>query len=192
MVYTLLVTAVAKKSVTVQRSGITSAGWAVYEDSRVSTLTLTADTLTVLPNNALGSNTTNAYLPLGVTNLWNAGTSSFDFTELAVGDAVELRILVQPTTASNNTQIELDLYLGSGVNQYKVPFITTQNFQFSGLFEATRYTSFPIRNEDTRTSPAQFKVIANKDCTMQTDDFLVKVTLPVQLTRLLLKLVDVI
>jgi hypothetical protein len=176
LVYTLLVTAVAKKSVTVQRSGITSAGWAVYEDSRVSTLTLTADTLTVLPNNALGSNTTNAYLPLGVTNLWNAGTSSFDFTELAVGDAVELRILVQPTTASNNTQIELDLYLGSGVNQYKVPFITTQNFQFSGLFEATRYTSFPIRNEDTRTSPAQFKVIANKDCTMQTDDFLVKVT----------------
>ena len=176
LVYTLLVTAVAKKSVTVQRSGITSAGWAAYEDSRVSTLTLTADTLTVLPNNALGSNTTNSYLPLGVTNLWNAGTSSFDFTELAVGDAVELRLLVEPTTASNNTQIELDLYLGSGVNQYKVPFITTQNFQFAGLFEATRYTSFPIRNEDTRTSPAQFKVIANKDCTMQTDDFLVKVT----------------
>ena len=108
--------------------------------------------------------------------MWNAGTSSFDFSELSVGDAVELRILVEPTTASNNTQIEIDLYLGSGVNQYKVPFITTQNFQFAGLFEATRYTSFPIRSEDTRTSPAQFKVIANKDCTMQTDDFLVKVT----------------
>lgn len=176
VLYKLVVTAVSKKSVTVGRTGITSSGYAIYDDSMASTLTLTADTLTVVPNNALGTNTTNTYLPLGVTNLWNAGTSSFDFNELSIGDAVEIRLLVQPTTASNNTEIELDLYLGSGLNQYKVPFITTQNFQFAGLFEATRYTSFPIRDEDTRTSPAQFKAIADKNCTLQTDDFFVKVT----------------
>ena len=176
LVYTVVVTAVSKKSVTIARSGITSAGYAVYEDSKVTTTTLAAGVFTVIPNDALGTNTTNAYLPLGVTNLWNAGTSSFDFSELAVGDAVEMRIIVQPTTTSNNTEIELDLFLGSGGAQYKVPFITTQNFQFAGLFEATRYTSFPIRDEDTRTSPAQFKAIADKNCTLQTDDFFVKVT----------------
>jgi len=176
LVYTVVVTAVSKKSVTIARSGLTSAGYAVYEDSKVTTTTLAAGVLTVIPNDALGTNTTNAYLPLGVTNLWNAGTSSFDFSELAVGDAVEMRIIVQPTTTSNNTEIELDLFLGSGGAQYKVPFITTQNFQFAGLFEATRYTSFPIRDEDTRTSPAQFKAIADKNCTLQTDDFFVKVT----------------
>ena len=176
LVYTIVVTAVSKKSVTIARSGLTSAGYAVYEDSKVTTTTLAAGVFTIIPNDALGTNTTNAYLPLGVTNLWNAGTSSFDFSELAVGDAVEMRIIVQPTTASNNTEIELDLFLGSGGAQYKVPFITTQNFQFAGLFEATRYTSFPIRDEDTRTSPAQFKAIADKNCTLQTDDFFVKVT----------------
>ena len=176
LVYTVVVTAVSKKSVTIARSGLTSAGYAVYEDSRVTTTTLAAGVFTVIPNDALGTNTTNAYLPLGVTNLWNAGTSSFDFSELAVGDAVEMRIIVQPTTTNNNTEIELDLFLGSGGAQYKVPFITTQNFQFAGLFEATRYTSFPIRDEDTRTSPAQFKAIADKNCTLQTDDFFVKVT----------------
>ena len=176
LVYTVLVTAVSKKSVTIARSGITSAGYAIYEDSRVTTTTLAAGVFTVIPNDALGANTTNTYLPLGVTNLWNAGTSSFDFSELAVGDAVEMRIIVQPTTASNNTEIELDLFLGSGGAQYKVPFITTQNFQFAGVSEATRYTSFPIRDEDTRTSPAQFKAIADKNCTLQTDDFFVKVT----------------
>jgi hypothetical protein len=176
LVYTVVVTAVSKKSVTIARSGITSAGYAVYEDSKVTTTTLAAGVFTIVPNDALGTNTTNAYLPLGVTNLWNAGTSSFDFSELAVGDAVEMRIIVQPTTTSNNTEIELDLFLGSGGAQYKVPFITTQNFQFAGLFEATRYTSFPIRDEDTRTSPAQFKAIADKNCTLQTDDFFVKVT----------------
>ena len=176
LVYTVLVTAVSKKSVTIARSGLTSAGYAVYEDSRVTTTTLAAGVFTIIPNDALGTNTTNAYLPLGVTNLWNAGTSSFDFSELAVGDAVEIRIIVQPTTTNNNTEIELDLFLGSGGAQYKVPFITTQNFQFAGLFEATRYTSFPIRDEDTRTSPAQFKAIADKNCTLQTDDFFVKVT----------------
>jgi len=176
LVYTVVVTAVSKKSVTIARSGLTSAGYAVYEDSRVTTTTLAAGVFTIIPNDALGTNTTNAYLPLGVTNLWNAGTSSFDFSELAVGDAVEMRIIVQPTTTSNNTEIELDLFLGSGGAQYKVPFITTQNFQFAGLFEATRYTSFPIRDEDTRTSPAQFKAIADKNCTLQTDDFFVKVT----------------
>jgi len=176
VVYKLLVTAVSKKSVTVGRTGITSAGYAVYDDSRASTLTLTAGVLTVVPNDALGTATTNDYLPLGVTNLWNAATSSFDFSELSVGDTVEMRIIVQPTTTNNNTEIELDLYLGSGVNQYKVPFITTQNFQFSGLYEATRYTSFPIRDEDTRISPAQFKAMADKNCTLQTDDFFVKVT----------------
>jgi hypothetical protein len=176
LVYTVVVTAVSKKSVTIARSGITSAGYAVYEDSKVTTTTLAAGVFTIIPNDALGTNTTNAYLPLGVTNLWNAGTSSFDFSELAVGDAVEMRNIVQPTTTSNNTEIELDLFLGSGGAQYKVPFITTQNFQFAGLFEATRYTSFPIRDEDTRTSPAQFKAIADKNCTLQTDDFFVKVT----------------
>ena len=177
LVYTLIVTAVSKKSVTVKRSGITSAGYAIYDDSRVGTsISLAAGVLTVVPNDAAGAATTNAYLPLGVTNLWNAGTSSFDFSELAVGDAVEIRLLVQPTTINNNTEIELDLFLGSGVNQYKVPFITTQNFQFAGTFEATRYTSFPIRDEDTRISPAQFKAIADKNCTLQTDDFFVKVT----------------
>jgi len=176
LVYTVVVTAVSKKSVTIARSGLTSAGYALYEDSRVTTTTLAAGVFTIIPNDALGTNTTNAYLPLGVTNLWNAGTSSFDFSELAVGDAVEMRIIVQPTTTSNNTEIELDLFLGSGGAQYKVPFITTQNFQFAGLFEATRYTSFPIRDEDTRTSPAQFKAIADKNCTLQTDDFFVKVT----------------
>ena len=176
LVYTVVVTAVSKKSVTIARSGLTSAGYAVYEDSKVTTTTLAAGVFTIVPNDALGTNTTNAYLPLGVTNLWNAGTSSFDFSELAVGDAVEMRIIVQPTTTSNNTEIELDLFLGSGGAQYKVPFITTQNFQFAGLFEATRYTSFPIRDEDTRTSPAQFKAIADKNCTLQTDDFFVKVT----------------
>jgi hypothetical protein len=176
LVYTIVVTAVSKKSVTIARSGLTSAGYAVYEDSKVTTTTLAAGVFTIIPNDALGTNTTNAYLPLGVTNLWNAGTSSFDFSELAVGDAVEMRIIVQPTTTSNNTEIELDLFLGSGGAQYKVPFITTQNFQFAGLFEATRYTSFPIRDEDTRTSPAQFKAIADKNCTLQTDDFFVKVT----------------
>lgn len=176
LVYTVVVTAVSKKSVTIARSGITSAGYAVYEDSKVTTTTLAAGVFTVIPNDALGTNTTNTYLPLGVTNLWNAGTSSFDFSELAVGDAIEMRIIVQPTTTSNNTEIELDLFLGSGGAQYKVPFITTQNFQFAGLFEATRYTSFPIRDEDTRTSPAQFKAIADKNCTLQTDDFFVKVT----------------
>jgi len=176
LVYTVVVTAVSKKSVTIARSGLTSAGYAVYEDSKVTTTTLAAGVFTVIPNDALGTNTTNTYLPLGVTNLWNAGTSSFDFSELAVGDAVEMRIIVQPTTTSNNTEIELDLFLGSGGAQYKVPFITTQNFQFAGLFEATRYTSFPIRDEDTRTSPAQFKAIADKNCTLQTDDFFVKVT----------------
>jgi len=176
LVYTVVVTAVSKKSVTIARSGLTSAGYAVYEDSKVTTTTLAAGVFTIIPNDALGTNTTNAYLPLGVTNLWNAGTSSFDFSELAVGDAVEMRIIVQPTTTSNNTEIELDLFLGSGGAQYKVPFITTQNFQFAGLFEATRYTSFPIRDENTRTSPAQFKAIADKNCTLQTDDFFVKVT----------------
>ena len=176
LVYTVVVTAVSKKSVTIARSGITSAGYAIYEDSRVTTTTLAAGVFTVIPNDALGANTTNAYLPLGVTNLWNAGTSSFDFSELAVGDAVEMRIIVQPTTTNNNTEIELDLYLGSGGTQYKVPFITTQNFQFSGLYEATRYTSFPIRDEDTRTSAAQFKAMADKNCTLQTDDFFIKVT----------------
>ena len=96
LVYTVVVTAVSKKSVTIARSGLTSAGYAVYEDSKVTTTTLAAGVFTIIPNDALGTNTTNTYLPLGVTNLWNAGTSSFDFSELAVGDAVEMRIIVQP------------------------------------------------------------------------------------------------
>jgi hypothetical protein len=145
-----------------------SGGWADYEDVATtgSPISVTA-TPTVLTNDGLGVDTNTSYLPVGgngITQLWDTSSNGFDFSDLKVGDMVDIRMDITMIIASNNTAVDVDLYMGSG-GSIIVPFISQQNFKSTGSFEVIRYMGIYIGSEDVRDNLAQLKVSADNNCT---------------------------
>ena len=154
-----------------------SGGWADYEDVATTgtPISVTA-TPTVLTNDGLGVDTNTSYLPVGgngITQLWNTSSNGFDFSDLEVGDMVDIRMDITMIIASNNTAVDVDLYMGSG-GSVIVPFISQQNFKVTGSFEVIRYMGIYIGSEDVRDNLAQLKVSADNNCTCTVHGWYIK------------------
>lgn len=154
-----------------------SGGWADYEDvATIGTPINVTATPTVLTNDGTGVNTNTKYLPVGdngVTQLWDTSSNGFDFSDLDVGDMVDIRMDITMIIASNNTAVDVDLYMGSG-GSIVVPFISQQNFKSTGSFEVIRYMGVYIGSADVRDSLAQLKVSADNNCTCTVNGWYIK------------------
>lgn len=94
-----------------------------YNDTSTSITPLdltVAGTEYQLPNNGLGVNTTNAYALPGVSHVFNTSTNYFQFSNLKLGDTVDIRIDCEITTTSANNLLNLFLELGIGLAPYKL------------------------------------------------------------------------
>jgi hypothetical protein len=60
--------------------------------------------------------------PSGVTNVWNTVGGTFDWSELSIGDLIDIRLDLLLTTSNNNTEVQIVLELGTGANTYEIPF----------------------------------------------------------------------
>ena len=154
-----------------------SGGWADYEDVATtgSPISVTASP-TVLTNDGLGVDTNTSYLPVGengITQLWDTSSNGFDFSDLEVGDMVDIRMDITMIIASNNTAVDVDLFMGSG-GSVVVPFISQQNFKSTGSFEVIRYMGIYIGSEDVRDNLAQLKVSADNNCTCTVHGWYIK------------------
>ena len=154
-----------------------SGGWADYEDVATTgtPISVTA-TPTVLTNDGTGVDTNTSYLPVGgngITQLWNTSSNGFDFSDLEVGDMVDIRMDITMIIASNNTAVDVDLHMGSG-GSVVVPFISQQNFKVTGSFEVIRYMGIYIGSEDVRDNLAQLKVSADNNCTCTVHGWYIK------------------
>lgn len=116
-----------------------------------------------VPNDGLGSYTNILYPPDGVTKVWDTTNNVFDWSELSLGDMVDIRLNLQVTTLSLNTEINVDLHLGSGGSAYSIPFITSSNFKTVGTYELIRYNSIYMGNLDTLNSGGVFKISSDSD-----------------------------
>ena len=156
-----------------------SGGWADYNDTATtgSPIAVTA-VPAVLTNDGLGVNTNTTYLPTGgngITQLWNTSSNGFDFSDLNVGDMLEIRMDIDVIIASNNTAVNVNLHMGSG-GTVIVPFISQQNFKTAGTFEAIRWMGLYIGNEDIRDTLAQLKISADNNCTCIVNGWYIKST----------------
>jgi len=154
-----------------------SGGWADYEDTATtgSPIAVTA-VPAVLTNDGLGVNTNTAYLPTGgngITQLWDTSSNGFDFSDLNVGDMLDIRMDITVIIVSNNTGVDVDLLMGSG-GSVVVPFISQQNFKSTGSFEVIRYMGIYIGSEDVRDNLAQLKVSADNNCTCTVHGWYIK------------------
>ena len=156
-----------------------SGGWADYADVATigSPIAVTA-VPTALTNDGLGVDTNTAYLPIGgngITQLWNTSSNGFDFSDLNVGDMLEIRMDIDVIITSNNTAVDVNLHMGSG-GTVIVPFISQQNFKTTGTFEVIRYMGLYIGSEDIRDTLAQLKISADNNCTCIVNGWYIKAT----------------
>ena len=112
----------------------------------------------VLQNNGGGAFTNTSYKPEGVNSVYNTNTHQFDFSELSLGDTIDLRIDVLADLLSNNQTVTIKMRLGIGsLSEYTLPFILDRSYKTSGVKELLRYNGFYIGNTDTLNFPAQLE-----------------------------------
>lgn len=162
-----LVTTIHGYITTVSPDGF-SGGWADYADTATAGTPINVTAVpAVLTNNGLGVDTNTTYLPVGgngITQLWDTSSNGFDFSDLNVGDMLDIRMDISVVIASVNTVVDVNLLMGTG-GSVVVPFISDQNYKATGTFETIRYMGIYIGSTDVRDNLAQLKIEADKNCT---------------------------
>ena len=154
-----------------------SGGWADYADTATTGTPINVTAVpAVLTNDGTGVNTNTSYLPIGgngITQLWDTSSNGFEFSELEVGDMVDIRMHISVIIASTNTVVDVNLHMGAG-GSVVVPFISDQNYKATGTFEVIRYMGVYIGSEDVRDNLAQLKISADNNCTCTVHGWYIK------------------
>ena len=140
-------------------------GFADYNDSGVST-NLVAGVPLTLTNDEAGSFTNKTYLPTGVTDVWDTGTGLFDWSELKLGDMVDIRIDLFLTTTSVNTSVNVDLNLGTGAGSYVIPFVTDNDYKAAGSHEIIVYNGIYMGDANTLDNGGYFTMTSDKNASI--------------------------
>ena len=115
---------------------------------------------TYLTNDELGAFTNKLFPPDGITDIWDASSNEFDFSQLPLGSKIEIRLDLTVTTSGANTQIDGALELGIGNTPYDVQWF--DRFEKSSGSHPVTVTSFIyIGDNNTQNFPAKFKVEAD-------------------------------
>lgn len=128
-----------------------------------------------ITNDSDGSNTFLTLPPTGVTNVWDGTLNTFDWSELTSGDTVDIRLDVEVTTTVANTEINIELFLGTGAGAYSIPFITRINFKTAGTYPLNRYNGIYMRDSNTIDNGGVFKISSDQDCTLKVNGWYCKI-----------------
>ena len=148
-----------------------------YNDAGTTTtpIVVSAATPTILTNDELGAFTNKAYLPTGVTDVWLAGTDTFDWSELKLGDMIDIRLDVDVITTLNNTEAKIDLILAIGGFSYAIPWMLETNYKTSGTHKVNVYNGVYIGDTNTLDNGARFEITSDNACTVIVNGWYVKV-----------------
>jgi len=107
-----------------------SVGYFDHNDLATQTtpINYTSGVLVKLTNDALGPYTDLTKAPYGITNVWNATTNQFDFSQMDVGDTVDLRIYCAITTTSTKKTLKFFIKFGIGTPTEFLKFIDAIEF----------------------------------------------------------------
>lgn len=150
-------------------------GFFDYNDSGTSIPVTVAGSPVLMTNDGAGAFTNKTYAPLGVTDVWNTTTDMFDWSQLKLGDMVDIRLEFQLTTTSVNTEIYVDLHLGSGGAAYTIPFISEFNSKNTGTRTVSRYNGIYMGDTNTLNNGGQFRITTDKDCSIVVNGWYCKI-----------------
>lgn len=140
-------------------------GWWDYNDLTTATtpvaLTL-ANTQYELTNDGAGSFTTSTYKLPDVTDVWDVATNRLDFSELSIGDVVDIRFDIEFTTSSVNTAIDLDVEFDIGGTPFQISIFEALDKKTAGTYKENHQRSFYIGSAGVRDNPARILASADK------------------------------
>lgn len=153
-------------------------GFADYNDAATSTTPLSVTGgagYVTIPNDTLGAQTTTAFLPEGVTTVYNPLTNEFDWegAGLRIGDMLDLRLDIEVTTTVANQFVEVDLELGIGTFPYDI-HMGEQVVKAASTVKFNRYNGIYIGNTETLEGGARFKIQSDGNCTVVVSGWYVK------------------
>lgn len=128
-----------------------------------------------LPNDELGAFTNKTYPPTGVTDIWNASTNQFDFSQLGLGDMIDIRLDVDIITTSVNTEVVIELILGIGGFPYTINYFNPTNFKATGTQMIVEFNGIYMGDLNTLNNGGNFAVSSDKNCTVVVNGWYCKI-----------------
>jgi len=141
-----------------------SVGYFDHNDTATHTtpLVLVSGVNKKLTNNALGAFTSLGEAPYLVSDIWNATTNQFDFSQLSIGDTLDLRVDTLLTTTGTNKTYKILLRLGIGTASEYYTLVGSGELKAAVTDEnIVKDISFYIGSEDIRTSPAELYIVVD-------------------------------
>lgn len=151
-------------------------GFLDYNDLATATTKIVVPgtgTYVALTNDGAGPNTNKTYKPSGVTDIWDASTNKFDFSELSLGDVVDIRLDIDVIIATSNTEIEVALELADGA--YDINVVNTTNFKTTGTKKVGTYKGIYMGDSGTLSGEGFFKIKSDTACTVQVNGWYCKI-----------------
>lgn len=150
-------------------------GWVSYINGDLTPIVIPAGVETKLTLDADSGSIIDTYLPNGVTKIWDSTTNSFDFSELGLGDMVDIRVDGSLTNTGINESFILNLAAGIGSpGEFTLPFASGNRF-IPGTSVVSRYNGIFIGSDNVRNNPAEFRIVSTEDATGFLIDIYVKV-----------------
>ena len=150
-------------------------GYAYYENAGGSALLTNNSTIT-LTNDAAGAGTYKNWKNPDITDVWNSTTNRFDFTQLDVGDLVEIRIDVEMSAAGPGREIAMELGIALGTSSEKAIGFGRAETVHTSFTDLSFYRTIFIGSADTRTNPAEIRVrVGSSDITFRVEGILARV-----------------
>ena len=118
-----------------------------------------------IPNDGQGPFTNKNFAPFGVTDIWDADAGLFDWSQLKLGDMVDMRLDLSVTTTSPNQTIIVELVLAIGGFEYAIPFVQA-NVKTTGTYPVNRYNGVYMGDNNTLLNGADFRIRSDAAATM--------------------------
>tara|TARA_R110002126_G_scaffold73784_2_gene184023 strand:- start:3110 stop:3724 length:615 start_codon:yes stop_codon:yes gene_type:complete len=153
-------------------------GWWDYNDAAtaVTPIALTlADTYYPLTNDGAGPFTNLAYGLDGVTGIWNTVTNRFDFSGLALGATLDIRLDVTIVTAGANDNVTVGMHLAEGGTPYDLVILSEKGYKTAGSHHEILPLHLYIGDANTQLNGAYFEALCDgTGATVQVNGFFIR------------------
>ena len=162
-----------------------SVGFFDYNDlnTQTSPLVLTAGVPYKITNDTLGAFTNITNAPYGVSSIWDAVNNAFDFSELSIGDTIDIRNDLQITTIGSNENVKMFFRLAAGSPSEYDLYFYDKNFKTAGVNVIQDFTSIYIGSQDFIDYPTEFYIVGDNGGSVKVNGWY---------TRILLKDVNIV
>lgn len=156
---------------------LNSIGFFDYNDlaTQTTAISVTANTDTKLTNDTLGAYTNINYPPYGVSSLWDATTNRFNFSQLSIGDTIDVRVHLQVTTTTSNQTYKIGAKFGIGSASAFDNIIFTDQAKNAGIHEVSFVAPFYIGEANILNNPAELYINTDASATVKVDGWYIRV-----------------